>query len=142
MLRSGHLLLALSVAFLAGACALHGTAAETPPPVTSLLVEVEPDTVHFVFQMTNAGDTPLVLEYATGQEYDFLVYRDGEELWRWSGDRMFTQALHTDTIAPGETRIHRATWTPATRHEGDLVARAVLTAAGSEIEQEAIFRLR
>ncbi len=51
----------------------------------------------------NDGAAPLALTFPTSQLYDFVL-RDagGKTLWRWSHDRVFTQAVTPRTFAPHE----------------------------------------
>ncbi|HEV2146957.1 MAG TPA: BsuPI-related putative proteinase inhibitor [Longimicrobiaceae bacterium] len=109
--------------------------------VSSLQVETFPDSVRLSLQVTNAGSQPVTLDFPSGQSFDFLVTRGGAEVWRWSSDRMFTQALRTETLAPGETRAFDAAWQPPAGTSGEFVARGFLTARGHAAEQQARFRL-
>lgn len=138
-------LLALAVA-LSAACAAAGTAAAgrgADPLVSSLQVATFADSVRFALQVTNAGAAPVVLEFSSGRTHDFVVSRAGAgtELWRWSADRMFTQALQQVTLAPGETRAFEGSWRVPAGTTGELVARGFLTARGRSAEQRAAFRL-
>lgn len=137
------LLLALGVAG-GGACAPNGAMPEAnagTPLVSTLQVQTRPDSVHFVLQVTNTGEAPVELTFPSGQSFDFVVLDDGREVWRWSADRMFTQAIRTEALAPGETRAYEAAWDPPAGLSGDFVARAHLTAQEHRAEQQAHFRL-
>lgn len=138
-----HLLLAACVAGGA-ACAPRGPmpdTAGTGPLVSSLQVESFPDSVRFVLQVTNTGDSPVELTFPSGQSFDFVVLDGEREVWRWSAERMFTQALRTETLPAGETRAYQATWNPPPGLSGELMARGWLTAQGARAEQQAHFRL-
>ncbi|MDB4948160.1 MAG: hypothetical protein JWM27_809 [Gemmatimonadetes bacterium] len=111
------------------------------PLVSSLQVAPQADGVHLVLQVTNAGSAPVALTFGTGQSFDFAVARGGTELWRWSADRMFTQAVRETSVAPGQTLRYEATWTPPAGTHGPLTARGWLTAAGVRAEQSAGFTL-
>lgn len=126
------------------ACAPRGTVSQTPaggPLVSSLQVEPSADSVRLVLQVTNAQDAPVELEFRSGQSFDFVVLQGERELWRWSADRMFTQALRSETLAPGETRTYTASWAPPAGLRAELVARGFLTAAGHRAEQQSHFRI-
>ena len=60
--------------------------------------------VSFTFRVTNAGTSTVELTFRSGKRGDVVVReRDsGEEVWRWSEGRMFTQALSRTTVQPGE----------------------------------------
>jgi hypothetical protein len=77
---------------------------------TTLSVDLTDDDVQFSLAVENAGDESVTLSFRNGMRADFAV-RDGDEVvWRWSEGRMFTQALGSETIDPGETRSFGATW--------------------------------
>ena len=136
-------LLALAAA-LSAACAAAGTAPAGrggDPLVSSLQVATFADSVSFALRVTNAGSAPVELEFPSGQTHDFVVSRGGAELWRWSADRAFTQALVSETLAPGETRAFEGSWRVPAGTSGELVARGFLTAGGRRAEQQAAFRL-
>lgn len=138
-----YLLLALGAAG-GGACAPNGAMPEadgTSPLVSTLQVKTLPDSVHFVLQVTNTAEDTVTLTFPSGQSFDFVVLDEGREVWRWSADRMFTQAIRTEALAPGETRSYEAAWTPPAGLSGELVARARLTAREHRAEQQARFRL-
>lgn len=128
------------------ACAAAAGVAPSPderggPLVSSLQVQTYPDSVRFVLQVTNATRAPIPITFPTGQSAEFTVSRDGRELWRWSADRGFTQAVRQETLAPGETRTYEATWNPPAGITGQLVARAVLTSSDQRVEQASYFAL-
>ena len=66
--------------------------------------------VKFEFSVRNTGDSPVELQFRSGKVADVAVFDDGEEVWRWSDGRMFTQALHSQTLDPGESDSHQFTW--------------------------------
>ncbi|HEX2095539.1 MAG TPA: BsuPI-related putative proteinase inhibitor [Longimicrobiaceae bacterium] len=110
------------------------------PLVSSLQVETSADSIRFVLQVTNTGPTPVTLDFTSGQSFDFVVQQGGREVWRWSADRMFTQALRTETLRPGDTRSFDAAWVPPAGTRGEFVARGFLTARQYRAEQRAQFR--
>lgn len=141
-----RLLSLLPLAVLA-ACAAAATVAPPPsggsagPLVSSLQVQTYADSVRFVLQVTNASGAALPVTFPSGQSADFTVSRDGRELWRWSADRGFTQAVRQETLAPGETRTFEASWNPPAGTTGQLVARAVLTSSDQRVQQASYFSL-
>lgn len=76
----------------------------------SLDVAVDPESVGFSFVVHNEGDTPETLEFRSGQSAEFVVYEDRTEAYRWSDGRMFTQAIRTETIEPGDSVIYSGEW--------------------------------
>lgn len=119
-----------------------------PPPqtvqsselVSSLRVETG-DTVVLTLQVTNPSAAPVAFNFSSGQSYDFAIRSGGAEVWRWSGDRGFTQALRTLTLAPGETWTFGERWTPPPGTRGELTAVGRLTSSDRPVERTAVFRL-
>jgi hypothetical protein len=111
------------------------------PLASSLQVAPAGDSVHLVLQVSNAGSAPVALTFGSGQTFDFAVARDGRELWRWSADRSFTQAVREVSIAPGETRRYEATWRPPAGTHGALTARGWLSAQQVRAERSTGFSL-
>jgi hypothetical protein len=101
------------------------------------------DSVHFTLQVTNTTERPIELTYPSGQSFDFVVTPAGREgeLWRWSSEMMFTQALRMETLGPGETRTHAVRWSPPADARGEFEVRAWLTAGDVRAERAARFRL-
>jgi len=62
------------------------------------------------FRKKNILRVPLTLTYRTSQKVDFRVTRDNRLIWQWSQGRVFTQAITTDRLQPGEEVIYREVW--------------------------------
>ena len=119
-----------------------GGAASGEPLVTTLSVEPAADSVRFLLQVTNATQGPLTLQFRSGQSFDFSVSDGGRTLWTWSADMMFTQALRSETLAPGETRSFDASWRPPAELRGrTLTATGRLTSSSHPVERTQAFRL-
>lgn len=114
---------------------------ETPLLLTSVQASTFPDSVQFLLQVTNTSADPVTLEFGSGQSFDFIVSREGQEVWRWSADRMFTQALRSEVLGASETRSYRATWTPGPQTPGEYRVTGILTAREHHTRQEARFRI-
>jgi hypothetical protein len=110
--------------------------------VSSLQAETAGDSVRFTLRVTNASESPVTLTYPTGQTYDFVVQDGGAEVWRWSSDMMFTQAIRTETVAAGETLEFSEWWTPERAGAEEYTVRGHLTAQEYRAEQETRFRVR
>lgn len=84
--------------------------------------------VTFTYRVENTGDTPLDIQFTSGKEGDLTVTdaESGDVVWEWGANRMFTQALESLTLAPGETREWEFVWKepPA----GEYVAEGTLEA--------------
>lgn len=110
--------------------------------VSSFNVEVRSDTVRFSLRVSNATLAPLVLDFATGQRFDFEVRGGGGELvWQWSADRAFTQALQSDTLEAGAVLSYDAVW-QAGVPAGAYTATARLLAREHPVELVTRFELR
>lgn len=119
-----------------------GGGSATGPLVTTFSVEATADSVRFLLQVTNATQAPVVLEFRSGQSYDFTVTDGGTTVWNWAADMMFTQALRSVTLAPGQTLSFEESWRPAASLRGRaLTATARLTSMSHPVERTQAFRL-
>ncbi len=82
------------------------------------------DGVQFSFSVVNAGDTPIELTFRDACRADFAVYADGVEIWRYSDDKAFTQAISTAKFQPGETAEFESVWPDP--EPGEYTAEATL----------------
>lgn len=108
---------------------------------SSLEVELGAKDVRLVFHITNPTDQPVVLEFTSGQRYDFAVRNASGELWRWSASQMFMQALGTETIPARGSLRYSEVWSSGNR-TGSFTATAQLTATNHPIEQRTDFEIR
>lgn len=61
--------------------------------------------------LTNCADNSARLFYRDAQRYEFIAEDEqGQEVWRWSFDKAFTQAVGEETIGPGETVTYSEVW--------------------------------
>lgn len=110
--------------------------------VTTLQVAPTADSVVFTLQVTNAALAPVTLRFSSGQTYDFTVTDGGRTVWEWGAERMFTQALRAETLAPGDTRSWREVWRPSAALRGhELTVTARLLSASHPAERTQGFRL-
>jgi hypothetical protein len=136
-------MLLLVLGALAG-CALPGGApggGPGGPLLPSLQATTHGDSVQFVLQVTNVSEAPVRLEFTSGQTYDFAVQAGGREVWRWSADQMFTQALHARVVAPGETLTYAAAWRPGPGRTGEHTVVGSLVARNHPVRQAMYFRI-
>jgi len=66
--------------------------------------------ISLVLTVTNSGSHIISLSFPSSQIYDFVVRRQGKEIWRWSGDRMFAAVLTELKLNPGESRTYPESW--------------------------------
>ena len=62
--------------------------------------------------VTNKGLTPVELIFTSAQRYDFIVLKDGAEVWRWSNNKMFAMVLESLLLKTGENQTYKETWKP------------------------------
>jgi hypothetical protein len=117
--------------------------AGAPPELGSALnVGVAGDSVRLELHVTNVTNGPLRLEFATSQRYDFAIADPaGVEMWRWSADMMFAQALGEETLLAGETRRYTASWGGGAGAVGEFTATGRLTSTNYPVELRTRFRL-
>lgn len=104
----------------------------------ALDVDVTGTAVEFTFTATNVDDDPIELTFPSGKVADVIVHEDDTPIWRWSDDRMFTQAIQERRLAPGETITHTAVWDDP--EPGRYVAEAVLDARDEQLAVRTEFR--
>lgn len=64
--------------------------------------------------LDNAGPTDLRLSFPSGQQFDLVLRQsDSAELWRWSSDKLFTQAVTHLQLAAGERHTDAVAWDQA-----------------------------
>ncbi|MGE5553417.1 MAG: BsuPI-related putative proteinase inhibitor [Betaproteobacteria bacterium] len=70
----------------------------------------------------NVGPAPLILRYPTTQRAEFVVTRDGEEVFRASRDRVYAQVVREVTLAPGQAEVAVERFIPETPGAYRIVA--------------------
>lgn len=86
----------------------------------------------FVLTIENVGETAEELSFSSGQRAAFIAHQNGDVVWRWSDGRMFTMALATDRIDPGERRSYTGTWESPPK--GEYVITGRLEATSHDVE--------
>ena len=62
--------------------------------------------IQITFEVFNHTPDPVRIDFTSGQRYDVVIEDDsGNEVWRWSGGRMFTMAMGQETLGPGNPRL-------------------------------------
>jgi hypothetical protein len=97
------------------------------PAIASELQVTVGSEVTFAFHVTNHAAKKVELTFPSGQTHDVVVLDSaGHEVWRWSEDRMFTQAIQNTVLEANETLTYEAAWKPSQAH-GKYVAVASLS---------------
>lgn len=105
----------------------------------NLVVAIADDAIEFTIAVENKGPEPVDLRFRDGQVADVIVYREDVEVWRWSEDRLFTQALRTERVASGEAMDFEMTW--ADPSPGEYIAEGTLTAVNVTLRDRAVFEV-
>lgn len=72
--------------------------------------------VNFTMTLRNTTQETQTLRFNSGQSFDITATPadvNGEKkevVWRWSHDKMFTRALRSEIMAPGQAKTWTATW--------------------------------
>ena len=56
----------------------------------------------WTFTVTNVSDAAVALTFNSGQDGDVVLSQNGEERYRWSAGRFFTQSVRTIELGPSE----------------------------------------
>ncbi len=103
-------------ALVMGACGSGEDPSIPPPPgsapgeggLTLSLVHTEPlrarAPVTWTLQLRNGGPGPVTLTFSSGQQGDVVLRQGGQERYRWSRGRAFTQVFGEVPLGPGEAR--------------------------------------
>ncbi|MCS7116756.1 MAG: BsuPI-related putative proteinase inhibitor [Nitrososphaerota archaeon] len=74
--------------------------------------------LNVILELANIGDEAVTILYTSGQKSDFVVYKDGDEVYRWSSDKLFIQAIIEKTLQPGQSIIDALSSSPKTFSRG------------------------
>jgi hypothetical protein len=86
--------------------------------------------VRFVLRLTNNAGRAEKLTFNSGQQFDFWVTDADKEIWRWSEERLFTQAIDERTLDAQGSLTLAESWT--TTKAGSFVAHGEVKAQGYE----------
>ena len=70
------------------------------------------EAITFVYTVTNNGDSAIVYNFRTGKQFDVWVTHQGQEVFRQSRGKMYTQMVSNLTLQPGASKEFKATWDP------------------------------
>jgi hypothetical protein len=134
-------LLGVGCARPAGSGAGAADTDSTADLASSLQVRVVGDSVRLDLFVTNSTASPIDLNFPSGQRYEFEIRTpEGARVWRWSAERMFTQALGTETLAAGGTLHHSATWAHGARR-GRFIAEGSVPSTNHRVSRTTEFEL-
>jgi len=71
----------------------------------------EDETINMTLSIKNDSTSEKTLNFSSGYQYDFVIKDEKQtEIWRWSTDRSFTQALTSILIGPSDIQTVTYTW--------------------------------
>lgn len=98
--------------------------------------------VEFTLDVRNNTKKMIELRFADGQTHDFVVQdASGKEVWRWSAERMFTQAIQNQLVKGKEAATFSEDWEAKNMH-GKFTAIATLKSDNHPIEERVDFELK
>ena len=114
--------------------------ASSSPLTPSFDVAVE-DGVRFAFHVVNDGSKKLEVNFHDGRTHEIVVLDSvGNEVWRWSNGRIFTQAMQNKVLRTSDSLRYRGSWTEA--KPGTYVAVATLASENFPVSQRVEFTVR
>jgi hypothetical protein len=102
---------------------------------------VSGDSEWFAFDVRNKTEESLDLTFSSGQEVEVVLSQGGVEKYRWSEGVLFTEAIETVTLGPGEVypvNIYDTFDVPAGRYDLTATIMATATANGEEVQLPAL----
>lgn len=81
------------------------------PLAPTLDVTTDAGDVRFDFAVVNAGKKKLEVTFADGRTHDVVVLDSlGQEVWRWSEGRLFTQAIQQRVLRTSDALRYAEEW--------------------------------
>jgi hypothetical protein len=69
-------------------------------------VYAQGEPLELTLEVVNRSPRPVTLGFPTSQRYDLLIQNaQGQEVWRWSADRMFAQMLGQEVLSPNGGKL-------------------------------------
>ena len=123
MLASGRSLYSYAFISLLACGGSRDHALQVPQPVSNVQAVVSVttdrqtyttrDVIEVTLELRNTSDQPLVLDFSTGQRYDFAILSTpADTVWSWSEGRMFMQMLGQETVQPNQVLVYREQVSP------------------------------
>lgn len=73
------------------------------------------ETATFTIQIRNRTDKTINIFYPTGQRWDFAIFHDKTQIYRWSQGLRWEDAPHSIPLRPGEPITEKMAWTSLDR---------------------------
>jgi intracellular proteinase inhibitor BsuPI len=69
-------------------------------------VYAQGEPLELTLEVVNRSQRPITLGFRTSQRYDLLIQNaQGQEVWRWSAERMFAQMLGQEVLSPNGGKL-------------------------------------
>ena len=100
----------------------------------------EKQTIKFIITLINNTDEMKKIEFPTSQKYEIVVTnKKGEEVYRYSKGKMFTQAIETALIKSGESMEWEEIWEYSSLSPGAEIT--ILAPDTVELKKEVLFQI-
>ena len=74
--------------------------------MTNKMIYSVGEPITMTLKIFNYTEEDIFFHFNTSQRYDFIIEDEkGNEIWRWSKERMFTMVLGEETLGPTNTKI-------------------------------------
>lgn len=100
----------------------------------TLTASLDGETLELRLAVENGSTESVEMTFRDGQRAEFVAHDGDTEVWRWSDGRMFTQAITTTRLEPGEQTAFEAGWRDPPAGEYTLQGR--VTADGVDASAE------
>lgn len=109
--------------------------------VSHVMVDTSKGKVGFVIEVTNESPKRTELTFSSGKSHEFIVLDStGQEVWRWSKGRLFTQTMQARLLEAYDSAIFRELWSPEKPGHYTLIAE--LYSEDHPVRQNVDFSLR
>jgi len=82
--------------------------------------------VEMFVTLVNISPNPVELIFTSAQRYDFIILKEGKEVWRWSNGKMFAMVLDNLRLEPGEGLTYTETWKTRDAEHGEYEVTGVI----------------
>lgn len=108
--------------------------------LTRVSVDTTQGTLRFAIVVENDTRKRVELDFPDGQTHDFAVLDDtGQEIWRWSTGRMFTQSMQNRLLDANDSVRYSEPWSAP--HAGRYTLVAELHSENYPVTQRVAFSL-
>ncbi|UOY93974.1 BsuPI-related putative proteinase inhibitor [Ectobacillus sp. JY-23] len=60
--------------------------------------------------LTNTSENRLIMTFPSSQQFEVIISAKERQVYKYSADKMFSQALTKVELEPGETKVWKAVW--------------------------------